>query len=101
MYALHDSGMAVSAPLTPALVGPSPGQIEPRAVESTERSALESEGRDELTQNNGSPVVQLIQDSARGFAEMMALVDQTDAASASTEGAYLGGDVGQSVDLYA
>ena len=101
MYAIHESGMAAAAPLAPAFVGPSQGQVEPRAVESTERGALESEGRDEAIHRAGSPVVQLIEDSARGYAQMMEMIDQTAMASASTSGAYLGASVGGTVDIYA
>lgn len=101
MYALHDLAAAVTALPTPAYAGQTPGQVEPRAVESTEQGRLESEGRDEMVSDSGSPVVRLIQDSVRGMAEMVASSDQKDAGAASTSGAYLGNDVGGGVDLYA
>jgi hypothetical protein len=101
MYAIHETGMAAGVSLAPAFVNPTPGSVEPRAVESAQSGSLESEGRDETIQHTGSPVVRLIEDSAQRYAEMMALVDQGDASSVSTAGAYLGNGVGQSVDLYA
>jgi|GEM_PF-6427413 len=100
MYAVQDAGMSAT-PLPPAgFNGPQPGQVEPRAVESTEEGALESEGRDELIYSHGSPVVQLVEDSAKGYSELVETVDRLDEA-ASSQGAFLGDGLGERVDQYA
>lgn len=100
MYALHESGMAVSSLPSPGPVSPPPGQVEPRAVESTEHGTLETEDRGDVFYSPGTAVLQLVQDSAQGYAEMLASIDTLEAA-ATPSGAYLGDNVGQELDIYA
>ena len=100
MYALHEAGSAIYTLPVPEPSGPSPGQIERRAVEETEHSALEPEDRREAVYTTGAAVVQLVSDSAEGFAEMLESSDRLQAGSTSS-GTLFGENLGQDLDVYA
>jgi hypothetical protein len=92
MYALHDAGSAVSTPPAAATVNLPPGQVEPRAVESTEPGTLEAQDRRDPVYTASSAVLDLVRDSAETYAEMVASADVR-AAEATSSGAYLGEQV--------
>ena len=100
MYALHEAGLAVNAPSLPATAGPPQGQVEPRAVESTEHAALETHDGREAVYTSSAAVLDLVRHSAESYAEMVAPDDGLEG-KASTSGAYLGENFGQQVDVSA
>jgi hypothetical protein len=100
MYALHEAGSAVSTAPPPAATGPPPGQVEPRAVESTEHSTLETEDRHDVVYTASSAVLDLVRDSAETYAEMVAAQEARDG-RATPSGAYLGESVGERLDVRA
>ena len=98
MYPLHDAGLAVSAPPTPhQAIGPT-DQLERRAVEATERGSQETEDYRSTMYNSTSAVLQLVQSSAEGFAEMLEALGEADA-TVTPAGAQP--EAGQRVDVYA
>jgi len=100
MYALHDAGSAVNALPTPGPISPPPGQVDRRAVESTEHGTLETEDRHDVICTSSSAVLQLVQDSAKSYAEIVA-TDEALEGQATASGAYLGSHVGEELDVYA
>ncbi len=100
MYALHDAGMAIHTMPLPEPSGPPPGQVERRAVEETEHSALEPEDRRDAVYTTGAAVVQLVSDSAEGYAEMLESSDQMQAGT-TPSGTLFGENLGQDLDVYA
>lgn len=96
MYALHEAGSAVSTAPPPAATGPPPGQVEPRAVESTEHGTLEKEDHHEDVYTSSSAVLDLVRGSAEAYAEIVASADAPDE-EATSSAAYLG----EQVDVHA
>jgi hypothetical protein len=100
MYALHEAGLAAGTLSLPATTGPPPGQVEPRAVESTERSTLEPQDSRGGVYTSSSAVLDLVRDSAETYAEMIASHDAL-GGQATSSGAVLGEAVGGQVDVHA
>jgi hypothetical protein len=100
MYALHEAGSAVSGLPPPGPVSPPPGQVDRRAVESTEHGTLETEDRHDVICTPSSAVLQLVRDSAESYAEIVA-ADEALEGQATSSGAYLGHHVGEELDVYA
>jgi len=100
MYALHEAGSAVSALPAPGPVSPPPGQVDRRAVESTEHGTLETEDRHDAVYTSSSAVLQLVRDSAESYAEMVGSNDALEG-QATSSGVYLGDNVGRELDVYA
>ena len=101
MYALHDPGLAVSAlpPPSPA-IGPT-DQLERRAVEATEQGSLQTEERYGALYSSTAAVLQLVESSAQGFAEILAAAGDGSimVAPEGTEGTEVA--AGRQVDVYA
>jgi hypothetical protein len=98
MYALYEPGLAISG-LPPPQPAPGPtDQLERRAVEPTERGALTTEDRPNIMYSSTAAVLQLLESSAKGFAELMAVVRGEDGAPTDLKP---GVDVGERVDVYA
>ncbi len=100
MYALHDAGMAVSALPPPGAVDLPPGQVEPRAIESTEHGTLAAPDQRETVYTSGSAVVDLVRGSAKSYADMVASAETLEP-QATPSGAYLGETIGGGLDVYA
>jgi hypothetical protein len=99
MYALQDSGLAVSAMPSPQVtIGPT-DQLERRAVEPTERSTLATEDRQNVMYSSPAAVLQLLEDSAQGYAMMMEVANPAIDGEPSQPAA--AGDVGRELDVYA
>ena len=100
MYALHEAGLAVSTPPAAGPVNPPPGQVDQRAVESTESGSLETNDRRNVVCTSTGAVLQLVRDSAENYTELVSPADVPEG-QGTTSGAYLGDGVGQELDLYA
>ena len=100
MHALHEAGLAVNALPAPGPVSPPPGQVDRRAVESTEHGTLETEDRHDVVYTSSSAVLQLVRESAESYAEMLASAEALEG-QATSSGAYLGDNVGEELDVYA
>lgn len=98
MYALQETGSAGHAVPTPEPVRPPPGQLEQRAVESSEGGGLETDERYAALYDSTSAILQLVESSARSFTEMLASADVA-AEEGASEG-HTSDDVGSEVDLY-
>jgi len=101
MYALQDAGLAISALPAPEPPGPT-GQLEVRVVEEGERGTLEDNGRFAALYDPTSAVLELVQNSAEQFTELLAEGGsaETTTAAGGFE-AVAGEQAGPGVDVYA
>lgn len=101
MYALQEAGLTVGAPPAPQPATPT-DRLEPRAVEATERTSLTTEDDPSTMYDPASAILQLVESSAQGFAEMLEELEEGETATgpADSETA-AGADTGHEVDVYA
>jgi hypothetical protein len=100
MYALHEAGLAASTLPIPGLPNPPPGQVDQRAVESTQAGTLEADDHREIVCTAGAAVLRLVRDSAENYAEIATSLDTPDEQTTAS-GAYLGESIGKGLDVYA
>jgi len=102
MYAVHDAGSttAQALPAVQTELRQQTERIEKRAVEASERSALETREHADVLYDSTAAVLQLVEGSARSFAEMLeAMPEEAFDSGAGAPGE--SGETGRSLDVYA
>ena len=97
MYALQDAGLATFALPAPTYSTGPPDTVEPRAVESTEQSSIQAEGRQTHMFTSTAAALQLLETSAEGLTQILSRTMDGGAiagSSVATSGS------GQVVDVY-
>ena len=98
MYALQDTGLATFALPAPMYSTGPPDTVEPRAVESTEQSSVQAEGRHTHMFTSTAAALQLLETSARGLTQILASSMNGGSPAASLASA---SGSGQILDVYA
>jgi len=96
MYALNDVGQTAGAPPPPQPATPTE-QLEPRAVEASERTSLTTEEERNTGCNSTQAVLELVETSAESYAEMLEGLEEREAGMEAGATA----EPGQALDVYA
>jgi hypothetical protein len=100
MYALHDTGLVVHALPPPQSFNPT-GQPPERTVEAAEHGSLETEDHLGARYDPTTAVLQLVENTAQRFAELLEDADRRTDAGQPGGGPPEDVAFGQNVDLYA